>query len=511
MIYSPVPVMGEGEEGKADGPQGGNMEKVERKKRRDRPAGTKWLLLLIPLALLLLIGGILVYREEGRVKFTPRTFRDGTIVSRETDEVARIAVTLPNGSWSAVQSMPGVLTEESGFTLSAFYSATYLQAAAVVGYEDRFTEDEADYAERLEEFGLTENAVRVEITYTDGETLGFAIGDRSTEADVSYYYMIADTEPGLFGVSVSMAEDWRRDPQALREFTQLSLQSSRIDRIEITDLQSGGERVWALSGSITDADASDTWEVCSPFRYPADGTEMIAFLQAIGNLRFGSLAGDAETVRKQTPGLEEKRTELRFHLQEGMGTVTGEDGQVETTVFPEEECILTVWGEKNEQVLYVQSGEEMYLMSLLTLGPVMEKRPEDTVSRYPVQVEISDLRRLIISDNASGTQTEYVITRENADTEDEEERVSVTENGVDLPYATFSARYLPLEMVTVSGRIPEGYEISGDAHTEYTFEKTDGTVHTIRLYPFDQMHDAVQVDDYPVLFYLIRGGLQLDG
>ena len=41
----------------------------------------------------------------------------------------------------------------------------------------------------------------------------------------------------------------------------------------------------------------------------------------------------------------------------------------------------------------------------------------------------------------------------------------------------------------------------------YTFEAVDGKKHSIRLYAYDSMHDALQVDEYPILFYLIQGGL----
>ena len=61
-------------------------------------------------------------------------------------------------------------------------------------------------------------------------------------------------------------------------------------------------------------------------------------------------------------------------------------------------------------------------------------------------------------------------------------------------------------LCTVSGELPEDYE-AGALKKVYTFEAAGGKVHSIRLYAYDSMHDALQVDDYPMLFYLIQGGL----
>ena len=71
--------------------------------------------------------------------------------------------------------------------------------------------------------------------------------------------------------------------------------------------------------------------------------------------------------------------------------------------------------------------------------------------------------------------------------------------------SAFEAAYARLQVVDVSGRLPEGW-IKQETEVTYVFSTTTGRTHTLELSPFDAMHDCVTVDGCS-LFYLIRGGM----
>lgn len=81
-------------------------------------------------------------------------------------------------------------------------------------------------------------------------------------------------------------------------------------------------------------------------------------------------------------------------------------------------------------------------------------------------------------------------------------------NGESADYTAFSAAYNQLMMVTMSGRLPDGWTAADAPHTVWTFTDIDGTVHTVALIRYDAMHDAVAIDGV-ALFYLIQGGFSL--
>ncbi len=390
------------------------------------------------------------------------------------------------------------LREDSGFLVSDFYAHTFLSHAAAISYEDCFSDNADEWMGRLADFGLDPPRVKVTVAYTDGEQITFSVGNRTTGTGAAYYYMAAEGYPGLYAIPAGTAEDWQTGRDALHPVQQPDFQASRIDGISMTDA-SGEVRAWQLTGQITDEDASDTWVVTSPVSYPADGTAMISMVNAVSNIHMGTYVGEAETVLAQL-GFSEPETRLHVHMAYGVGTVS-EGEAVSTKVFPEESIELLVWGNKNENVMYVQYGPSVYLTSALTLGPVVRKNVFDTISRYPVVVGISALKRLTMKDLSTGEETVYELVR----TEGKDEPLCL-ENGAEIPYSTFESRYLQMELCTVSGRI-DGTFTETEAHTYYSFETVDGRTHEIWLYPYDKLHDAVRLDDYPVLFYLIHDGL----
>ena len=104
----------------------------------------------------------------------------------------------------------------------------------------------------------------------------------------------------------------------------------------------------------------------------------------------------------------------------------------------------------------------------------------------------------------------YAIVRMDSDTEQTEDAeteitVRCMRNGEEIAYDAFSAAWERLLTVTVSGRLPEGWQPK-ETHTRYIFRTVSGGRHTMELSDYDGMHDAVTMDGH-TLFYLIKGGM----
>ena len=479
------------------------MDKVRRKKRREHPGLRKYLPpILLILALAVALAGWISRQETRKADAPEKVLTAGTIEQRAVESVQSIDVRLSSGDgWYAEQTAAGILRERDGFEISPALARTFLSEAAVIGYEDIFTENPADYSSRLEEFGLSDPASVVTVTYTDGSRVVLRIGNRSTETEAAYYYMTVDGREPLYAISVSAAEDWKLQKSSLHSIPQPNLQTARMDHFVIQ--RNDGTAEWVLEADVSDVNASDAWVMVSPVHYPADGTQMTSLLKSIGNIRLGAYVAPASADILAEAGLDKPEAILKMHMAGGVAAVTGEDGTVSTAELEEESITLAVGSLKSEYVRYVRYENDVYLVSELTIGPVLGKKPMETVSRYPVLVAAEFLSKLTIEDCVSGSETVYQMQRETAEGE---EVTHCFENGVEIPFETFQARYLQMVVCTVSGDLPEDYE-AGTLKKIYTFEAVDGKKHSIRLYAYDSMHDALQVDEYPILFYLIQGGL----
>ncbi|MCR4882865.1 MAG: DUF4340 domain-containing protein [Clostridiales bacterium] len=484
------------------------MDKVKRKNRREH---RKLRIILPPLLLILAVIVVILgwntRKEASQIEVKEKILTAGTIEQRDSREVYSIQVLPASGEgWYAEQRKEGILTERDGFEISASLARKFLSEAAVIGYEDIFSEDPAEYADRLEDFGLADAASVVTITYTDGSSVTLRIGSRSIETETAYYYMTVDGRQPLYAISVSAAEDWKLPRNSLYAVEQPRLQTARMDHLLFEGQNQCME--WVLDAEITDDNASDAWVLVSPVHYPADGTEMTSFLKSIGNIRLGSFEARASDENMDAFGLRHPQVRITLHMAEGLAAVTGTDGAVTTEPLEEETIVLVVGGKKNDHVWYVQYGENVYLVSDLTLGTVIGKDPMDTIARYPVQVAAEYLSKLTIEDCVTGVTTVYQIQRQSSGENESEEITHCYENGQEIPFESFQARYLQMVLCTVSGEIPDGYR-AGALKKIYTFEAVGGRIHTIRLYSYDSMHDALQMDDYPILFYLIQGGLEM--
>lgn len=495
------------------------MQTVEKKKRRTGKHGR---LILLGMTILLLAAILLAQQWLlSRPQEQPRTAVStaATLYAYDADDVIELTIRRKGeDSWTVRQTEPGVMTllGEDGFTLSEATSLELMEAACNIPCEAILSEDPAEYADHLAEYGLVEPEFTAVITYADGVSVTLYVGDEAAH-DPSWRYMYIEGDDRLFAFGKGMVETLFISRDSLWDVVQPTIHKARIDQITLRGSDGSICQQWTQSGDITDDDALDRWQLTVPFTYPADAEAMSSLLSSITNLRLGAYVGPATEERLTECGFDAPRMTIELHMAAGtIGNVNAE-GVVVTEDWPESTTTLIIGGKKNDMIDYVRYEDAIYISSHFTMGVLLDIDERSTMSRYPLLTALGNLSSLTIEQNGTTTRYEIIRTEQVAENNDlvyDEDGnivydVTCTRNGETYPYSAFEAAYNQLMMVTVSGVLPENEPVTADPHTIYTFTDVDGTVHTVALATFDVLHDAVSVDGHQA-FYLIKDGFKLN-
>jgi len=484
------------------------MLQVNRKKER-KPV-RRW----IPLTAALLLAAAGTLAAFGALREEPVPVREdhrGSLMEHETSEIRRIRIQLRNREpWTAVRNEAGSLVMETadGWAMDAALGERVEDALAHVVYEEILSEDPAEYADRLEDFGLADPALTAEVIYSDGKELKLCIGNSSGLGDEDFRYMTVEGDPRLYAAAGSLMEDLNVEQELLHPVPQPEIQTGRLDRITVRD---GSERPlaeWTLNGAITDPDAAAGWQISFPIQYPADQDRLSGLRKNVGNLRLGMYVCEGTEDRKKEYGLIKPRYEISLHLAAGAAGRITEDGAYDVQQREEENIRFLIGAARNEMTDYCLYDGTVYTVNHFTVAAITELDPLETAARYPVTVPLESLSSLEIRRD-DGTADLYELTRiqESADPEAEENQTEIRcrKNGEEIPYSVFEAAYERWRVVDVSGRLPEGW-VKKPSRIQYLFRTVNGREHILEFSDFDGLHDAVTVDGQ-TLFYLIRDGM----
>ena len=193
-----------------------------------------------------------------------------------------------------------------------------------------------------------------------------------------------------------------------------------------------------------------------------------------------------------------------------MGTV-GEEGVYDVSDWEERTKTLTLGKPRSEMVDYLLYEGKIYTISHFSISAFTETDALSTAARYPVATPLNSLASVTVETKGK-EPVRYGLIRideeqadAGADAATAGQSIRCMRNGEEIPYESFAAAYERLLTVTVSGKLPEGYE-QKEAHTKYTFRTVSGGTHTVALCDYDGIHDAVIMDGC-MLFYLIKGGM----
>lgn len=496
------------------------MESVSKKKHRAPHRNGRLLLLaaiVLTLAGTLLVSGLLTRSDSSSIPARVSTPR--VLYEQDEADVTAITVQRPDGEcWTVAEDASSglfVLEGEDGFTLSEETTAELRQAAHSMICEEVLSEDPAEYADHLADFGLDAPSRTARITFRDGTSVQLQIGHPTAHAS-SWYYMTMDGDDCLYALGTGSVDALFVSRESLRDVTQPLIHKARIDRITLRGSDGSISAEWALQGAITADDALDRWQLTVPFPYPAAADSISKLLANAANLRLGAYVGEGTPENLTRCGFDPPRLTVELHMAAGTIGTTDASGAFVTQDWPESTVTFTIGGERSDLVDYVLYEGDIYVSSHFTFGVFLSIDPPSTLNRYPVLTALGNLSTLTITENGSVTtyeltRTEQVAKNNELVTDPDDTivyDVTVTRNGEPFDYAVFEAAYEQLITIRAAGVLPDGDVSDAPPHTVYTFTDVDGTVHTVALHEFGVLFDAVSVDGHQV-FYLERDAFRL--
>lgn len=493
------------------------MQKVERKKHENRQR--KPLIWIILCAVLLAAGvtvGILLRNEAKEDTEVTRQRVTGAIVQRDAEDLQSMTV-IRRGkeTWTAVREEDGNLRLQpedenmpDTWLVDSSIAGMLVDAAVNLTYDDVFTEDRSDWEPDAEDFGLKDPLVTAVFRYTDGTEVTAHFGDSADPGENAYYYMTVDGDDRLFAVAKGTVDDLNTEKELLHPVHELQIRSALLDRITVKNGDGTVRQEWKLQGQVSDRDAAENWLLTQPFVYPADYDAMKNLRDSAENLTLGVYVGNAEQEALEQCGFDEPSAIIELHMAAGSTGTVSDYGVFDVADWEERTETLILGSSRSEMVVYVLFGDEIYTISHFSVDVFTQTQPMSTVARYTVATPLNSLDSITVEKPEGSVHYALVRTEETAAADREEAEDALyrcMKDGEEISYDAFEAAWERLLTVTVSGRLPEGWE-KKETHTKYTLHTVSGGTHTIELSDYDGMHDAVTLDGH-TYFYLIKGGM----
>ena len=497
------------------------MQKVERRKHRARKHGRLPALLLCALVLAGCVTAVVLLRKGAEEEpQEPHRRVTGAITRRAPYELMNLTITPRGGeSWSIYRDkndgelkMQPEDPQAEPWVVDATVGDMLRDAAVNLTYEDVFTENREDWEPNAEDFGLKDPLITAEIRFTDGLGVTVRIGDSADPDGDAYYYMTVDGNDRLFAVASGTVQDLSVEQNLLHPVVQPEIRNVLLDRITVKDAAGKTRTEWALQGKITDQDAAENWLLTVPFVYPADYESLKNLRESAENLRLGTYVGPADEETLKKCGLETPTAVIELHMAAGSTGTVGMSGVYDVVEWEERTVDLILGSPRSEMVDYIRYGDGVYTITHFSVSAFTETDPMNTVARYPVSTPLNSLESVMVEKDGAEPVHYALLRTENTESADDsaaavdgETRIRCLRNGEEIAYDAFAASYERLLTVTVSGKLPTGWQ-KKPSHEKYTFRTVSGGTHTVELSDYDGMHDAVTMDGH-TLFYLIKGGM----
>ena len=351
----------------------------------------------------------------------------------------------------------------------------------------------------LADFGLSPAVTEVTVTYADGEKVKFMVGDAAPDEEKPQRYCMVSGDDRLLTILSADAQPLLREKAYLRAFDQPQLDGSLLDRIEVT-----GDITWSLHYTPSG------WQMDAPISYPLSTVRTDALLSKIESMAFDTCLGEAEQMDLADFDLDEPA--LTVTLTQATTVITGETTEGETISLPVPETTYTllIGAETGKSGVYVLWDGLVFRASNFRLGFWKEIRPMDYILQTPVNFLVNDLKKLTFTyggqTSAYEVQMVESITENNQIATDEYGQVlydcAVRRAGEkeDMDAEAFLSWYTQLAQLSGDGKLPDGFELSGEPRAVITLENEHLT-RTVAFYPYDALHDALAVDGV-ALYYI---------
>ena len=473
------------------------MEKV--KKKRPKSAPKKPLLLLLTLLFTLACALGLFFLLRTPVFPEPTLPPPTYLLEKTAAEISALAIAPREGvAYPLVRLADGrfSLLGKEDTLLRENVVDSMLSALDSLEANDTLLFAEGEKADPSH-FGLAPAQVQITVTYQDGEKKTLRIGSEAP-GDEKRYYASVSGDDRIHVLLAPFCEPFFQDLHYLRAFEQPSLNASLLDRIDIAGETSLG-LFYTPSG----------WLMDTPFAYPLSTARTDALLKSIESMAFEACLGSEKEVDLSLYGLASPA--LTILLTQAPTRITGEttDGEQVSYEIPEKKYSLSLGNETGESGVYLLWEGNVYRASNFLMGFWKELAMESLLLRNPVNLMIQDLDSISFSYNgaSSGYHVRMVesITDTNEIAADEYGNIlydaAVRREGEekDMNAQDFLSWYASLSALGASGKLPEGYQITGEPLAVITLENAFFT-RVIEFFPYDALHCAVSVDGKAVFY-----------
>ena len=374
-----------------------------------------------------------------------------------------------------------------------------LRNAAVIITEETLTTVSED---EWKNYGLALGGIRVQVTYTDGVSLAFRIGDLVPQETPAYYFRMED-DSRLGVVSQDVQEIFALSVNALHRVTDPALQGDLIDRIAFT-----GEN------AFTAERRADGWYLTAPFEYPLAAAQMNTLLKNLEGLRFSQHVARAEESDLSVYGLHPARRTLTLDIAASIVTGYDEnDQQIAAQALDEYQVTIACGDDIGEILFYCLYRGDVVKATRFSSGLLLTQSYEKLLLTKPFNIPTNLLTRLEWEQN--GVVRAWDITLhervlENGVFETDESGntlydVRVQRQGAEADADQFLKAYARLTDVKTTDPLPAGYTVSGQAEVKIRLYY-NGEVREAAFYPYDALHWAVTIND-EARFYVSRGAL----
>lgn len=468
------------------------MEKVPRKKARK---GWKKTTLLLILAWGALAAGAGAYFLRPGIELPERAEPEEVmLLSRSLEEIVSVAIAPREGvAYPLVRQGDGfVLLGREQMPLRESAMEKILAVVTDLPAEEVVLDTAGEENDRLQIFGLDQPWVRLTVGYADGEKAEIRIGDEAPDEDKPQRYCMRGGDSRVYTILTDDANAFSHDVEYLRDFEQISLDASLLDRIQLSGAVEFSA-VYTPSG----------WQMEEPFAYPLSATRMNSLLNRIGQMGFEACLGPAEERGLKEWGLDQPV--LTVTLTQAPTVITGENqaGETVSLPVPEKKYCLQMGRETGKSGVYLLWEGQVFRGSNFLFDFWKTLSVDSMLLREPINFLVNNLTGLTFQ--RDGKKAAYAVQMVESVTENN--RIATDEYGnilydcavrragetQEMDAEAFLSWYRRLASLTAGGVLPADYAVSGAPRATIQLEN-DHLKRTIELYPYDALHDAIAVD-----------------
>jgi len=477
------------------------MIEVRRKKVR-RMNKKRRALILLAVAAVGFGAGYTVWKgNQTTVIELPRKEDTTTVFSdRENSQVLSMTVNNGRGETYTVYQTDGVwyMQGEVSFAFddSALYDLLYEGAQVVTEYTvGRLSElNGITYADYGLEAG---NCITASMTYDDGSTLAYRVGDLVPE-ETPRYYFCTEGDDTIYIVSRDMQETLCLSSRVLHTVPNLALNADLIDRVSFT-----GENAFTIENR------TEGWYMTAPFEYPLSASAVETLLGKIADLRFAQCVAGAD-ADLDAFGLNTPRRTMTIDIAGSVVTGYDDNGDVAAEKqLDAYQLTFVCGGDANANAYYCLYRGMIYKATQFTAGFMLTQGYTTLLTASPINIPTNILTGLAWEKD--GESHAYAIelvesVKENNQLETDEDgnilySTVVTRDGQAMNSEDFLNAYRQLVSVRTVSRVSESYRLP-DAQPDVTLTLTgDGLNRKIEFYPLDALHYAVSVNGV-ALYYI---------